>query len=87
MRLRIYGVAFLFPRPFCGFLRSVYPREFPRWLRFFCPLILKLCFACYLPLNLNFRIRVTRDKKERNDPFLGDFESFFYIPPGLYEFL
>ncbi|EKQ99899.1 hypothetical protein LEP1GSC137_2683 [Leptospira borgpetersenii str. Noumea 25] len=40
-----------------------------------------------MPLNLNFRIRVTRDKKERNDPFLGDFESFFYIPPGLYEFL
>ncbi|EKP14600.1 hypothetical protein LEP1GSC191_3381 [Leptospira borgpetersenii serovar Mini str. 201000851] len=30
-----------------------------------------------MPLNLNFRIQVTRDKKERNDPFLGDFESFF----------
>ncbi|EKQ92372.1 hypothetical protein LEP1GSC101_2681 [Leptospira borgpetersenii str. UI 09149] len=32
-----------------------------------------------MPLNLNFRIRVTRDKKERNAPFLGDFESFFFL--------
>ncbi|EMJ82881.1 hypothetical protein LEP1GSC016_2849 [Leptospira borgpetersenii serovar Hardjo-bovis str. Sponselee] len=37
--------------------------------------------------QFEFRIRVTRDKKERNDAFLGDFESFFYILPGLYEFL
>ncbi|WP_228007555.1 hypothetical protein, partial [Leptospira interrogans] len=47
----------------------------------------EVVFCMLFASQFEFRIRVTRDKKERNDAFLGDFESFFYILPGLYEFL